>query len=124
MKNKKLDARGKGEFSYDKENDIIFFKIKDRNYFKSLEFDELVVDLDSKDFIIGLRIFEASRLLKIDKDRIESLHKFEFNAKVEAGLVKIQLRFILDNPELNYMQDFVREILDTEINDSEVLCTI
>ena len=56
MTKRHLDAKGKGEYDYDYRNDILLFKIKDRNYLKSLEFENLVIDFDDKGFITGLRI--------------------------------------------------------------------
>ena len=46
MNGRHLAAEGKGEYTYDYLNDILLFKIKDRDYLKSLDFDNLIVDID------------------------------------------------------------------------------
>ena len=44
MKMKHLEAEG--EMDYDFANDILFFKVKDRDYNFSLEFQNMVIDID------------------------------------------------------------------------------
>lgn len=127
MKNKHLDGRGKGEYNYDYRNDILLFKIKDRNYLKSMDFGNIIVDIDEEGFVTGLRIFDASEMFKLSKVAVAKIKQFEFNSKVEDKVITIQLRFtsILRNkPIIKQGQDFVREALDSQIKDSEVLCTI
>ena len=41
MKTQNRLLEGKGEVDYDYTNDILFFKIKDREYDRSLEFENL-----------------------------------------------------------------------------------
>ena len=65
-----LDGTGKGEAKYDYSNDILLLKIKDRDYKKSIELDNLVVDFDSEDFIYGMRIFDASKVLELPKESL------------------------------------------------------
>ena len=51
MEIKHLDAKGNGEVDYDYAHDIILFKVKDREYSKSVEFEDLVLDIDKEGFI-------------------------------------------------------------------------
>ena len=127
MKNKHLDARGKGEYTYDYINDIMLFKIRDRDYLKSIDFGILVVDIDTKGFVTGLRIFDASKVFKLSKLALKNIKQFEFNSKVENKVLTIQLRFmsvLRNKPVIKHGQDFIREALQSEIKDSEVVCTI
>ena len=57
-----LDARGKGELSYDYVHDVLIFKIKDRDYKMSVEFQNFAIDIDSEDFVTGIRIFDVSKV--------------------------------------------------------------
>ena len=127
MTNKHLDARGKGEYTYDYRNDVLLFKIKEREYAISIDFDNLIVDIDKEDFITGLRIFDASKLFKLSKMALNNVRAFEFNTQVEDKIITIQLRFtavLRNKPLINQGQDFVREALGSQIKDSEVLCTV
>ena len=126
MKMRHLNAPGKGEYHYDYRNDILLFKIKDRNYKISIDFGNLIVDVDEEGFITGLRIFDASRVFKLPKLALNNLRSFEFHTKVEEKVISIQLRFncILRNSIIKQGQDFVREAVDSQIKNSEVLCTI
>lgn len=127
MMNKYLDAKGKGEYKYDYKNDILLFKVKDRDYNMSLDFGNLIVDIDKEGFITGLRIFDASAIFKLSKLALNNVKQFEFNTKVENKIIKIQLRFsyILRNkPITSYGHDFVREAINSKIEDSEVISTV
>ena len=132
MENKHLDARGKGEYTYDYRNDILLFKIKNRDYAMSIEFENLIVDIDKEGFITGLRIFDASQLFKLSKIALNKVRSFEFNTKVETGakkekVITIQLRFVpmlRNKPMIKQGQDIVREAFSSQIKNSEVLCTV
>ena len=65
MKQANRHLTGEGEMDYDYINDILFFKVKNREYDRSLEFENLVIDIDSENFIIGIQIFDASKFLRI-----------------------------------------------------------
>lgn len=127
MEVKTLNAKGKGEFVYDYENDMLLFKIKDRDYDKSIDFDNITIDIDTKGFITGLRVFDACKVLNLKKEALRGIKEFEFNAESEDKIVKIQLRFVSvvrNKPLVTYGQDFVREAFDTQIDNSKVVCTL
>ena len=134
MEGKHLDARGKGEYTYDYLNDILLFKIKNREYSISIEFENLIVDIDKEGFITGLRIFDASQLFGLSKVALKDVKSFEFNTKVEnktgtkeEKIITIQLRFIpmlRNKPMIRQGQDIQRETFSTQIKNSEVLCTV
>ena len=71
-------VKGKGEVDYDYKHDILFFKVKNREYTKSIELlDNLVVDVDKEGFLTGIQIFDAAEYLNIDKKILLNLFKFE-----------------------------------------------
>jgi len=121
-----LKAPGKGEYSYDYRNDILLFRIRDRKYAISVEFDNFIVDIDEEGFITGLRIFDASKIFKLSKVALNNLKDFEFHAKAENGVISVQLRFdcVVRNAVIKQGHDFVREAEDSHIKNSEVLCTV
>jgi len=126
MTRKHLNARGKGEYSYDYSNDILFFKTKDRDYAKSLDFGNLIADIDTRGFITGLRIFDASKILKIPRISLRNLRNPEFNIEVDGKIITFKLRFSCEikNKEVMIGQDFVRESMNEHIQNSEVICTV
>jgi len=126
MEPKHLDARGKGEVDYDYKNDILFFKVKDREYTRSLEFEDIVLDVDKEGFITGIQLFDASRLFRADKDALMKVRRWEFNTKVEENVITLQLRFEMvkrNKVIVEQGQNLVREAT-SPLNDSEVLCKI
>ena len=46
MSNKSKHLEAEGEMSYDYANDILFFKVKNREYNSSIEFQNMVIDAD------------------------------------------------------------------------------
>ncbi len=91
MKSRHL--KGKGIFDYDYINDILFFKTKNREYARSVEFGNMVFDIDPENFIINIQIFEASKFLGIKKVYLRKVPKWRFNAIVHDGIVEIRLFF-------------------------------
>lgn len=127
MNGRHLAAEGKGQYTYDYVNDILLFKIKDRDYLKSLDFDNLIVDIDKEYFITGMRIFDASKIFNIPKLALKNIKSFRFNARVEDKNVTIQLEFIpvlRNKPLIKQGQNLIREAIGSEVRNSEVICTV
>ena len=127
MNGRHLAAEGKGEYTYDYLNDILLFKIKNRDYLKSLDFDNLIVDIDKEYFITGMRIFDASKIFNIPKLALKNIKSFRFNARVEDKKVTIQLEFIpvlRNKPLIKQGQNLIREAIGSEVRNSEVVCTV
>ena len=80
-----------GEMDYDYINDILFFKVKDREYGFSLEFQNMVIDVDTERFIVGIQIFDASAFLGINKTDLRTIPKWQFKAKVDNGVIELRL---------------------------------
>ncbi|MBU0757712.1 MAG: DUF2283 domain-containing protein [Nanoarchaeota archaeon] len=122
-----LDAKGKGDYLYDFANDIMTFKIKNRDYKKSIDFDNIVIDFDTEEFITGIRVFDASIVFKLSKLQLKNISQFEFNASVEDKVISLQIRFIStmrNKPSVIHGQDFIREAVNSTIHNSHVLCTV
>jgi uncharacterized protein YuzE len=122
-----LDAKEKGEIDYDYQNDILLFKTKDRDYMKSLEFDNIVIDIDKEGFITGMQIFDASKIFRIQKFALKHIKSFEFNSRFENKVISIRLRFtaIMRNKSMiNQGQDFMKEATGLTIQDSETLSSV
>ena len=77
--------------SYDYANDILFFKVEDREYDYSLEFNNIVVDIDSEQYIVGLQIFEASKFLRTEKAHLRNIPNWKFEAKIEGNSIELRL---------------------------------
>jgi len=94
MKKIQLNAPGKGQFVYDYKYDILTFKIKDRNYKRSVEFQNFTIDIDDKEFVTGVRIFDASQTFGVDKYVLKNITGGEFKASIENDAITITLKFI------------------------------
>ncbi|MBU0907213.1 MAG: DUF2283 domain-containing protein [Nanoarchaeota archaeon] len=93
MMNKERTLEAEGEMDYDYVNDILLFKVKDREYDFSIEFQNMVVDVDNEQFIVGIQIFDASKFLKIGKEHLRKITKWQFKAKLKENEFRIDLYY-------------------------------
>ena len=91
--NKERVLEAEGEMDYDYINDILLFKIKDRDYDFSIEFQNMVIDIDNEQFIVGIQIFDASKFLKIDKEHLRKIIKWQFKARLQGNEFRIDLYY-------------------------------
>lgn len=124
-KNGKKNDTKNGEVDYDPENDILFFKLKEREYAKSIELGDLVVDLDPEGVVTGLQIFDASQQFNLDASSLQNVHHWNFHVKVENKVITIQLMFETERDEqvIERGQNLIRESAFLA-RDSEVQCVI
>lgn len=90
MTTKERILEGKGVMDYDYINDIFFFKIDNREYDWSLEFENMVIDIDDEDFIMGIQIFDASQFLGIPREHLK-INKWQFKARITPESIEIRL---------------------------------
>ena len=93
METQNRNLKGPGEVNYDYTNDILFFKVKDREYDESLELGNLVIDLDIKKFIVGIQIFDASKFLQVSKESLRNIPKWTFQAFINKENIEIRLHY-------------------------------
>ncbi|MEK6884217.1 MAG: DUF2283 domain-containing protein [Nanoarchaeota archaeon] len=91
QENKERHLEAEGEMSYDYANDTLLFKVKDREYDFSLEFQNMVIDVDNKQFIVGIQIFDASKFLGIEKQYLKTIPKWRFKAKIKENIIEIRI---------------------------------
>ncbi len=112
-----------GDYDYDLKNDIFFFKVKDREYAYSIELNNLVIDFDEEDFIVGLQVFNASTFFDISKENLHRVKNFKMQSKIKNGLIQINLTFgmIIRNQKTEY-KPIIFERVTQKIPNSELLC--
>lgn len=80
-----------GTMNYDFKYDILFLKAKNHDYQKSLEFDNFVVDLDSKNTVSGIEVFGASEYFGIEKEALRHIRKWKMEILVKHQRLEIKL---------------------------------
>ena len=93
MKLRHLEA--KGEMDYDYVNDVLFFKLENREYDFSIEFQNMVIDVDEEKFIVGIQIFEASKFLIMSKLDLREIPKWKFSSRLENNIIEVRLDYQL-----------------------------
>jgi len=74
-------------------NDILFFKVFEREYSRSMEINNIVLDLDKENFIVGIQILEASEFLNTSKSNLLKVPKWAFQASINEGEIEVRLEF-------------------------------
>ncbi len=116
---------GKGEFDYDYVHDILFFKVKNRTYDRSIEFDRFAVDIDEENFIVGIQIFDASEFFGFNKEVLRNVNKWKFQASIDEN--KLEIRLIFQTVYRNKIVEprpIIMEELSEPLPDSKVVCTV
>ena len=126
MKTKYLDAKGKGIVDYDFEEDTLFFKVKNRDYLKSIDFGDFVLDVDTKGFVTGIQIFDASKLFDVSKTTLNKVKRWQFHTKVEENKILLQLSFEAVNKNKTVVErhSLVRDYPSSFESVAEVVCNV
>lgn len=123
MKEKFL--KGKGEVDYDYKYDILFFKTRERDYVKSIELENMVLDIDKKGFIVGIQIFEASKFLNLSKNVLLKIPRWEFKTTVREGRIEIRLMFqIVVRNKLIEKNPIIMQPTSEHLPNSKLICEI
>jgi len=85
------NLEGEGEMDYDFVNDILFFKLKGREYDFSMEFENMVIDVDKEKFVVGMQIFNVSQFLGIKKEYLRQIPTWQFKSKVRDNVIEVRL---------------------------------
>ena len=101
IKPRHLEAEG--EMDYDYVNDILLFKVKDREYDFSVEFQNMVIDIDKEEYIVGIQIFDASKFLKINRGNLRKITGWKFQAALNDNEFRIDLHYqvVVRNKTIN-----------------------
>ena len=88
---------------YDSEEDLLYLYNDGKKASGSIEFDDLVVDLEKKGEIVGLEIFGASKYLseltgkKISKSDLQKIEETEFSFTAKKGTIIIKIALPIEN---------------------------
>ena len=128
MTRKQRELNAKGEFDYDYLNDILFFKVRNGRYERSIEFDNFVVDVDGNNFIVGLQIFDASEYFGIAKKYLRIAVEWKLQAQVtqiskSESKIEIRLMFQIQirNKILQPTPIITQNVRDS-LEDSNMIC--
>lgn len=123
MEKKSLTA--KGEIDYDYKHDILFFKTTEREYAKSIELENIVLDIDKEGFIVGIQIFEASKFLDVSKNVLLKIPEWRFQASVNEGRIEIRLMFqVVVRNKIIEKNPIIMESISEPLPNSQMVCAV
>ncbi|MFH0978580.1 MAG: DUF2283 domain-containing protein [Candidatus Woesearchaeota archaeon] len=114
-----------GESDYDYKHDILFLKSKNREYKKSVEMDNITVDIDQEGFVVGIQIFEASKFLNLKKEILMKIPRWEYKAMLSEGKIEIRLLFkIKSRNKIIEKNPIIKQVITESLPDSESVCIV
>lgn len=84
------------KFDYDPEEDLLYIYDENKKSKGSVEFADLIIDLDKNQNVVALEIFDASRYLsyltnrRITKKQLKEIEKATLYFSVKKGLILIK----------------------------------
>lgn len=129
MNERFLDGKGKSEYKYDYDNDVLLFMIQNRKYDFSLELHNFIIDVDKEQFITGIRVLDASKVFNIPKIALRDIPQFEFNARIEQNVITVEFKFVarmrnkLKKVEEHPVQQRITEIVTEPLPEMFVTAT-
>ena len=97
---------GKFRFDYDAENDLLYLYNPAKKSRGSIEFGDLIIDLEKKGGIAGIEIFGASKYLseltgrRITKRALKALENASVSHSARNGTVMIKIALKTDKEEI------------------------
>ena len=123
--NQRKQLTEKGVCDYDYLNDILFFKVKNREYERSIEMDRFIIDIDNENFIVGIQILNASELFELKKELLRKICKWQFQASINENKLEFKLIFqaVYRNKIIEPRPIIIEELTET-LPDSRVVCSV
>ena len=121
MKEKTLEFAG--ECDYDYKYDILFFKVKGRQYLKSIELGNLIIDLDSEKFLNGIQILEASKFLGLEREKLREILTWNFVGRIEDNKIELRLAFQVKSRNLIIEKNpIIIQNINENLPNSQIAC--
>lgn len=113
----------KGKVDYDYKYDILYFKAEGADYNKSLELENLILDIDKKGSITGIQIMDASKFLELNKPNLLKIPKWKFQTSIHDGRLELRLLFQIQIRNKSIEKNpIIMQDISKNIPDSELLC--
>jgi len=82
----------KGEHNYRFEDDILFIRPLSRDYSSSVQLENFILDLDAEGKIVGIELFNASKLFNIPKAFLKNILKGNVQIVVDNNILRIEIK--------------------------------
>ncbi len=128
MNGKMKELKAKGEFDYDYSHDTLFFKVRNREYERSIEMDNFVLDVDEEGFIVGFQIFDASKYFAVERKYLRAAIMWKLQAKAEKiseseSKIEIRLMFqIMIRNKILQPAPIITQNVQESLENSRVVC--
>ena len=85
-----------------------------------------MIDIDNEQFITGIQVFDASQFLKIDKEHLRKITKWQFKANLQGSQFRIDLYYqvIIRNKIVNNNIYPIIVQQDTDLPSPQMVSTV
>lgn len=83
------------KYDYDLENDTIFFYGTNKKYKKSLDVNDIIVDISEDNFIMAIEILDASKKFNVPKNDLLNVQYFNAEIYINEETIKVVMKLAI-----------------------------
>lgn len=83
------------KYDYDLENDTIFFYGTNKKYKKSLDVNDIIVDISEDNFIMAIEILDASKRFNVPKSDLLNVQYFNAEIYINEETIKVVMKLVI-----------------------------
>jgi uncharacterized protein YuzE len=80
------------KYDYDLENDTIFFYGTNKKYKKSLNVDDIIIDISEDNYAMAIEILDASKKFNVPKSDLLNVRYFDAEIRVSEETIKVIMK--------------------------------
>ncbi len=83
------------KYDYDLENDSIFFYGTNKKYKKSLDLDDIIIDVSEDNYAMAIEILDASKKFNVPKSDLLNVQFFDAEIHVSEETIKVIMKLAI-----------------------------
>lgn len=114
-----------GKFNYDSTYDLLYLKINDFDYKKSIEINNLIIDFDDKKRITGIEVLDAAEFFNVSKQTLMTVKKWLIKVSFEDCKIYLNIEFEIKKGNKTVIKNpIIVESLHSRIPNAELICAV
>jgi len=80
------------KIDYDLENDSLFIYGSGKKYKKSIDLNDIILDMSEDDYVMAIEILEASKKFNFSKVDLLNIQSFDADIEINEDTIKIDMK--------------------------------
>ncbi len=109
-----------GKLNYSLKEDILYTRPYNRNYESSVQYGDIIVDLDNDKRVAGIEILDASKVFHINKELLRNIRYGQVETIIKSDKIAIYFMFKIKfrNAIRDIYTNYINNTLETELKPS------